>query len=47
MKWQNIIEAITAAPSILLDLFIRSGKLFYMQEQEIMRQGEYDEETDE
>ena len=44
MKWENILEAICAAPSIILDKIVTDIKDFTWQEKELMQFGEYDEE---
>ena len=44
MKWQNIFEAIWAFPSVVLDTFVKGIGSIYIQEKNLIDEGEFDEE---
>lgn len=47
MKFDNILEAIFAAPAIMLEQVIEGGRSFLFREKELIEHGEFEDETEE
>lgn len=47
MRWQNILEAICAFPSIVLEHIVDACKMVALEERKLLIEGEYDEEEQE
>ncbi len=45
--FMNILEAICAFPSVLLERFVEAGRLIVQDEKQLIREGEYEEEENE
>lgn len=46
MNWQNILQAIFSAPSIILNQIVTGVKEFFAEEKNLVQNGEFDEEAD-
>lgn len=44
MKWQNVLEAICAAPSIVLEQITAGFRELLIEEKDLVQNGEFDEE---
>lgn len=44
MKWENVIEAICAFPSIVLEQIVEGFRELFIKERDLVENGEFDEE---
>lgn len=46
MKWENIFEAIWAAPSIILEQITRGWWEFWVETEDLAKNGEYEDDQE-